>query len=526
MLGMEWNNLATTCLLGLIVLILFYKFSTRNFDYWKKRGIPYVKPIPLLGSVSDFLYKPFQDIESDRYTNLGPIYGYFEGNKPHISVGVPELIREILVKDFSNFHTRRYVISGNEVMDKMVSVMPGDEEWKRIRTIISPTFTTGKIKRMLGIIKDCSRTLINNLRSETEKGKYIDAKRLYGTFTMDVIASSAFSTKIDSHNDPDNEFVKFASKALQQSFNWKILLFMICPPITKLIKFTFFAPEVIDFFQRTTLEIIEERTKTGQTRNDFLQLLMQTAKETEDNQKSEAPEKDDITSNYGMQEDINPQLLKTITSKSLSMTELVSQCVSFFLGGYETTASTLSFASYLLALNPDIQEKLRQEVDETLKDAGGELTYEAVQSMKYLDNVISETLRIYPPLVRLDRTAEADYKLGDTGITVTKGMIVGIPTYALHHDPKIFPEPDKFIPERFIPEERAKRNPYTYLPFGAGPRNCIAMRFALTEVKFCLAEVIANFRIMTCPETKVPLEFGSGEVILQPKGIIVKLESR
>ncbi|KAG8172404.1 hypothetical protein JTE90_026868, partial [Oedothorax gibbosus] len=145
------------------------------------------------------------------------------------------------------------------------------------------------------------------------------------------------------------------------------------------------------------------------TRNDFLQLLLQTAKETEDNQKSEVPEKDDITSNYGMQEDINQQSLKTITSKSLSMTEVVAQCVTFFLGGYEMTALTLSFASYLLALNPDVQERLRQEVDETLKETGGELTYEAAQSMKYLDNVISETLRIYPPLIRLNRTAEADY---------------------------------------------------------------------------------------------------------------------
>ncbi|KAG8176922.1 hypothetical protein JTE90_018705 [Oedothorax gibbosus] len=526
MLGMEWNNLTTTCLLGLIVLVLFYRFSTRHLDYWKKRGIPYVKPIPLLGSVSDFLYKPLQEIEIDRYTKLGPIYGYFEGSKPHIAVGVPELIREILVKDFSNFQTRRVVISSNEVMSKMVTLMPGDEEWRRIRNIISPTFTTGKIKRMFGIIKDCSKTLIKNLRAETEKGKYINTKRLYGTFSMDVIASSAFSTKIDSHNDPDNEFVKFASKALQQSFNRKTLLFMIFPPLKKLFKFTFFAPEVIDFFHRITFEIIEERTKTGQTRSDFLQLLLQTAKETGDNQKSEVPEKDDITSNYGMQEDINQQSLKTITSKSLSMTEVVAQCVTFFLGGYEMTALTLSFASYLLALNPDVQERLRQEVDETLKETGGELTYEAAQSMKYLDNVISETLRIYPPLIRLNRTAEADYKLGDTGITVTKGMIVAIPTYALHHDPKIFPEPDKFIPERFSPEERAKRDPYTYLPFGAGPRNCVAMRFALTEVKFCLAEVIANFRIETCPETKVPLEFGYGELILQPKGIIVKLESR
>ncbi|GFT90518.1 cytochrome P450 3A4, partial [Nephila pilipes] len=156
----------------------------------------------------------------------------------------------------------------------------------------------------------------------------------------------------------------------------------------------------------------------------------------------------------------------------------------------------------------------------------GKLTYEALQNMKYMDNVISETLRLFPPAVRLERKAVGDYKLADTGITIPKGMIVTIPSYAMHRDPELFPEPERFDPDRFTPEERAKRDQYSYLPFGAGPRNCVGMRFALMEIKVCLACVVANFKIKRCPETKVPLKFLVGAGLLQPIDVTVALERR
>ncbi|KAG8174241.1 hypothetical protein JTE90_025806 [Oedothorax gibbosus] len=193
----------------------------------------------------------------------------------------------------------------------------------------------------------------------------------------------------------------------------------------------------------------------SKVRNDFLQLLMDTAKEVEDDIKEEGA---DIASNYGGQEDINPHIFKSVTSKSLSRNELVAQCVIFFIAGYDTTASTLSLASYFLALNPDVQEKVRTEVDEALKESDGELTY--VKSMKYLDNIISETLRLYPPIHRLERSADTDYKLKNTEITLRKGMLVSVPIYGMHRDPNFYPDPEKFDPDRFTPEEKAKRDPY------------------------------------------------------------------
>ncbi|GFR07462.1 cytochrome P450 3A8 [Trichonephila clavata] len=286
------------------------------------------------------------------------------------------------------------------------------------------------------------------------------------------------------------------------------------------------APGPTDFFKDVTLQIMEERKRTKQTRNDFLQLLMDTAQEVAQEQKWDtAGVQDDITSNYGQDESTH-QTDKSISNKKLSLNELVGQCVIFFLAGYDTTASTLSFASYLLALNPGIQDKLYNELREVLQKHKGELTYEALQDMKYLDNVISETLRLYPPATRLERLAETDCKLGDTGITIPKGMMISIPNYALHHDPKLFPDPEKFDPDRFSAEERAKRDPNAYLPFGAGPRNCVGMRFALMEIKICLAYAVTNFEFFKCSETQVPLEFHLGPGLLIPKGIYLKLKKR
>ncbi|KAG8171367.1 hypothetical protein JTE90_013920, partial [Oedothorax gibbosus] len=169
-------------------------YATRNHDYWKKRGVPFVKPYPLFGNTLDVMRNPVHEVEHQRYKKYGNIYGHFESNKPLLAVGDPVLIKEVLVKDFPSFPYRRI-------------------------------FSTGKIKKMLSILKDCSKTLVQNMKTDAEAGKIFDAKRLYGAFTMDVIASSAFSTKIDSHNDPDNQFVKHAKDVFSQPITWRTIFF-------------------------------------------------------------------------------------------------------------------------------------------------------------------------------------------------------------------------------------------------------------------------------------------------------------
>lgn len=122
--------------------------------------------------------------------------------------------------------------------------------------------------------------------------------------------------------------------------------------------------------------------------------------------------------------------------------------------------------------------------------------------MKYMDMVIDETLRLYPPATRLERVASRDYKYDDE-IEIQKGQIIVVPIYALHHDAEIYLDPEQFNPERFSEENRKSRENVAFIPFGSGPRNCIGMRFAIIEIKLLLAKILSQYRFLPCDKTPV-----------------------
>jgi len=178
-----------------------------------------------------------------------------------------------------------------------------------------------------------------------------------------------------------------------------------------------------------------------------------------------------------------------------------------------------------LALNHDIQQKLYEKIMSSL-DSSGVVPYDTLAKMPYLDAVISETLRKYPPAIVVNREASVDYELANTGIKLYNGQIVDIPVYAIHHSEEYYPNPDKFNPDRFLPENRDQIIPYTYLPFGAGPRNCIGMRFALTEAKLALVSILQKYRFSRSPKTEVPLSFTKSVILMQAKSIHVRIHKR
>ncbi|XP_055933978.1 cytochrome P450 3A5-like [Argiope bruennichi] len=522
--NMIGNSTSTWILAAVIVLLSFLKwYLGRNDNYWKNKGVPSAPRPGYLYLLYIIATKNMADlIKSLTRTPLGKVYGSFDGNKPNVIVGDPDLLRDILVKDFNVFPYRRIMNVGDPVSDSNVSIVVG-EDWKRIRTTITPAFTSKRMRQMGSIINECAKSVIEVCEKHCEKGEPVDCKGMFGAFTMDVIAKSAFGTQINSHNDPQNEFVRKVQESFL-SFTIPRFIFSILVPtwLLKLLPASL-NPMLLDkdnFFRDVITKIIQKRKETGTRYNDFLQLLMDAAVENARLENQETAE--DETDRFGSVSN-NDALSAYIKHKNITDTELLAQCVMFFMAGYETTATVLTYVAYCLAINPEWQEKVIKEVDEGFQKHK-EMSYDAVREMKILDAVVSETLRMHPPATSTERTAVEDYKLGNTGIVIEKGMRVTIPTLSMHYDPDFFQDPDTFNPERFLDEP--KHPQYAYLPFGAGPRNCLGMRFALLEIKMCISNVLRHFRLKPHATTKVPLEYKKGMLLLSVNDLPLSLEKR
>ncbi|MDL1310912.1 cytochrome P450 [Yersinia pestis] len=441
----------------------------------------------------------FFSFDKECFEKYGKIWGIYDGRRPVLVITEPDIIKTVLIKECYSTFTNRREFGPAGFMKKAISLSE-DEEWKRIRTLLSPTFTSGKLKEMFPIISQYGNVLVKNMRQESKKGKFINLKEIFGAYSMDVITATSFGVNIDSLNNPQDPFVEKVKKLLKFDFFdplfLSITLFPFLTPIFEAMSISMFPKDVTEFLKKAVNRMKENRLQEKeQHRVDFLQLM------------------------------INSQNSKDVEShKALSDLELVAQSVIFIFAGYETTSSALSFILYELATNPDVQTKLQQEIDAALPNKAP-VTYDILVQMEYLDMVVNESLRIYPIAGRLERVCKKDVEIN--GVLISKGTVVMIPSYVLHRDPQYWPEPEEFRPERFSKKNKDDINPYIYMPFGNGPRNCIGMRFALMNMKLALVKVLQNFSFQTCKETQIPLKLGKQGGLLQPeKPIVLKVVDR
>lgn len=251
---------------------------------------------------------------------------------------------------------------------------------------------------------------------------------------------------------------------------------------------------------------MEYREKNNVSRKDFMHLLLQLR-------------------NTGKVEDDDWKATKSTTAiHSLSVEQCAAQVFIFYIAGFETTSSTMSYFMYELAQHPDMMTKLQTEIDSTLKKHDGQLTYESIQEMKFLECCINETLRKYPSLTFLNRVCTKDYQIPDSKFKIEKGMGVIISLYGLHHDPNIFPHPESFRPQRFEEGQKDFNEKY-YMPFGDGPRNCIGYRMGKMVSKIGLVLMLKSYNF-TALDNK-PLEFDPRPVTLIANGgILLKVSKR
>ncbi|CAG2166082.1 unnamed protein product [Oppiella nova] len=446
------------CLIGLIVAVIaYYYISWRNaVSYWKDRHICGPKPIPIFGNLLSLSLKPRPLLELEWYKKYGKIYG---SGKPRLAVADPALIKQILVKDFNAFRNR----SLSPGQDGLNLTRARDNNWKRVRAIVSPTFTSGKMRKMYALISHCCEDFLNTLDNNVSNGvNEVELKQLMGAYTMDVIASCAFATKINSYADPNNPFTTNALNFINVSNRTGRLLlpsFIVNTNLYQRVVSTGITEK--KFFADLSRSLIRKRRNHNEKHNDFLQLLMDVERPDEDiREASDANEAHHV--NEGKDEiKANAEAFSRVLEKKLTEDEILGQCFIFFIGGYGSVSMTLSFCTYELALNPSLQDRLYEETKEAFNEKG-EMDYELLSRLPFIDALLSETLRHYSPALRLEREAMEDVVLGNTGVKIEKGVIVDIPIYAIHHDPDHFPDPFTFSPDRFMPDNRDHIQPYTF----------------------------------------------------------------
>ncbi|XP_045448416.1 cytochrome P450 9e2-like [Melitaea cinxia] len=496
-------------------LALYFRQAYSRFS---KYGVKHSKVVPLFGNMlnialrrehmaieMDKMYKEFQN---ERFI------GRYEFIKPTIVPHDIELIKKITIKDFDHFIDHRGLTDDTvePLFARNLFSLKG-EEWKDMRSTLSPAFTSSKIKLMVPFMEEVSEQMIRALKKkikESDSGSIdVEVKDLSTRFANDVIASCAFGLKVDSHNDENNQFYEMGKTAATFKFRQMILFFLMSafPALVSVLRLKLFSNATHKFFIDLVLGTMKDREARQIIRPDMIHLLMEAKKgRLSHDDKNGASTHQDTGFSTVEESSVGKKTVERVWSD----TDLIAQAVLFFIAGFETVSTAMSFALYELAVNPEVQDKLAREIKEHDAKNCGKLNFNSIQNMTYLDMVTSEALRLWPPVIALDRVCVKDYNLGKPNpkaakdFIIKKGDILSIPAWCFHRDPKIFPNPEKFDPERFSEENKHNINPFTYMPFGIGPRNCIGSRFALCELKMLLYQILLHMEVSPSEKTCIP----------------------
>ncbi|GLG99019.1 Cytochrome P450 6j1 [Gryllus bimaculatus] len=456
-------------LLG-VALAAAYMYMSRKHDHWRRKGVKYLKPLPFVGNLKDiaFVRRNIGVMSHDIYHQhkKEPYVGIFAFDGPMLHVHDLALVRSVLVKDFQFFCDRNFHVSAKADLlgSRSLFALKGDR-WKQSRSAITPSFTSGKMKHMYEIVEGRAKFLAETLHKENT-GEPMSAYDLVARYTTDVIASCAFGIDSGTLRDPRAEFRRKLKMIfdLSPTEALRFLMAFVSPNAVHTFNIKVFKKEVEDYVIGAIRQAIRYREEKGVVRNDLLSALVAIMKRT----------------------------------------------------GFETSATTISYALYELAKNKDIQDKLREEINTTLKENGGSVPYDVMHSMKYMDLVFQETLRKYPPVPFLDRVSNRPYRLPGTNVTLDAGTAVMIPVLGIHRDPEIYPNPMQFIPERFLEENKAKRPSCTHMPFGEGPRTCVGLRFALMQTKLGMIHILKDHSVELPSTTPTEPDFTPKSFLLQP----------
>ena len=387
--------------------------------------------------------------------------------------------------------------------DKIVLNLKGSH-WRRVRLGLSSAFSGARMRMISPRLKETLLILMDLLENSSEKNVQVDLFAHYKAFILDAIAGCCFG--VESHDvqrDPNDPFLMVVKKWFESISTPLAFVSILFPEAKSIISFinnrlSHFSTKtnnILDVFQQI---LDEKRSNPNIKRVDLLQAVVDAA---DGKPKERVKNKSKIHDN----EDIAEKGTSQVEETTLTESEIIAQALVFLFGGFETTARSMAYTSFLLAVNPEVQEKLYQEICSTIQD-GEDINYDTLKKLPYLEMVFNETLRMYPPFPSMPNR-ECTKACTIKGVRFEVGTVVQTPVHSIHHDPELWENPESFNPERFSAENKSKIPSFAYLPFGQGPRFCVGQRFALLVAKLTLVHLVQRFRIVECQDTRSKFDY-------------------
>jgi len=414
---------------------------------------------PLWGDLWDFRRDPIKFLTVAK--SYGDIVFLRLGNQDIYLLNHPDFIKEVLVNQPRNFHKGRGLQRSKRLLGE--GLLTSEEDFhKRQRRLVQPAFHRQRIANYAKVMVDYAV----NTRESWKAGTTISVSEEMMRLTLGIVAKTLFDADVEK----DANELGQAMSVFVKSFDFLTLPFVEILeklPLPRVRAFN----NARDLLDKTIYRIINERRAKRQDVGDLMSMLLMAQDEEGD-------------------------------GKGMNDLQVRDEVMTLFIAGHETTANALTWTWYLLSQHPEIEAKVWQEIDQVL--LGRVPTAEDYPKLKYLEMVLSESMRLYPPAWVIGRRVVKECQVGE--YTLPVNSIAFMSQYLMHHDERYFPEPDKFDPERWTVEAREKRPKHSYFPFGGGPRQCIGEPFAWMEGVLLLATIAQKWRLSLAPGSKVEIQ--------------------
>jgi len=440
-----------------VLLIVFMKRYMDGFKKWNH--LPGVKPHWFWGN-RHIISKTMKDIYLDHYHALdGHRFGTFwMGNEPTIFLKDLDLIKKVEVTDHEHFFDYGFLPHDDNAKNQFGLADSKGETWKRMKKALTPSFSGPRLKKNVATMNDSAIKLIGYLQSQ-ENNEYVEGLVFTKKFYLSCIANVGFGFNVDCFSDKPSSFEEHAG----QVFDMKsTVINEFFPNIGKLFNLTIINKKFSKYMNKVLGDIVKQRKQQNLQYNDMFNNLIEVSK-------------------------VNPDMTEEVMYKT---------AVQFFSDGYDSAALVVCVVLYYLAVNPDVQSKLQEEIDEVFesKDTGEEIVADDITNMRYLDQVLLEGQRL-GCLPFTARECTKDWQVPGDSFVIPKNTRVIIPIIGLHYDPKYWPNPMKFDPDRFSNENKSNIDSITFQPFGSGPRQCLGYNLANVESKVLLCHLFRNFNL-------------------------------